>query len=118
MDPEGKPMSWWKDTKAVLVKGLSGVVVYGEIKPDWTLQVGDQVGVNSLIGQVTPVLPDHKFRPDIPHHSVSMLHIELYTSQVAEKNFRWGTWEVGGPRPDGLLDPTPFLKAMEHNEPD
>lgn len=118
MDPEGKPMSWWNDTKAVLVKGLSGVVVYGEILPNPHIKIGDLVGDTHVIGEVTPVLPDHKIRSDIPHHSVSMLHIELYTSQAAEKNFRWGTWEVGGPRPEGLLDPTPFLKAMEHNEPE
>lgn len=117
LDPIGKPMSWWNDTKAVLVKGVSGVVVYGEVLPNASLRIGDVVALGETIAEVIPVLPPHKHRTDIPHHSVSMLHIELYTTQAAEKNFRWGTWKVGGPRPDGLLDPTPFLKAMEHNEP-
>lgn len=114
IDQEGKPMSWWNDTKAVLVKGASGVVVYGEIEPNPTLTVGSKVGyyIPGGIGTVIPVLPPSKIRPDIPHHSNSMLHIELYESEVAEKNFRWGTWENGKDRPAGLLDPTPYLKDM------
>lgn len=109
---DGKPMSWWKDTKAVLVKGASGVVVYGEIEPNSYLKVGDWVSKGALIGEVVPVLPSEKIRKDIPHHSNRMLHIELYESVVAEKNFRWGSWGLDAPKPEGLLDPTPLLKDI------
>ena len=114
LDPNGTPMSWWNDTKAVLVKGASGVVVYGEIEPNPILTIGTKVGyyIPGGIGKVIPVLPPEKTRPDIPHHSTAMLHIELYESVVAEKNFRWGMWENGKSQPEGLVDPTPYLKDM------
>lgn len=111
LDKEGKPMDWWNDTKAVLVKGASGVIVYGEIIP-YMVQVGQKLAVGAALGTVTPVLPDDKLRPDIPHHSTSMLHIELYTTEKAEKDFRWGAWNVGDPQPEGLLDPTSKLKEI------
>lgn len=109
-DEHGNSMSWWNDTKAVLVKGASGVVVYGEIQPSCV--VGEVVSCKNPIGYVIPVLPDHKLRPDIPHHSTSMLHIELYESAAAEKDFRWGVWKNGEPQPKGLRDPTQFLLNM------
>ena len=109
---DGKPMTWWNDTKAVLIKGTSGVVVYGEIEPFHWIQVGQIIERGIGIGQVKAVLPPEKIRKDIPHHSNAMLHIELYTNEVAEKNFRWKSWDIGQPKPEGLLDPTPFLKGM------
>lgn len=112
-DQDGKPMSWWDDTKAVLVKGASGVIVYGEITPDKYLVVGQVISRHALIGCVKAVLPASKIRKDIPHHSNIMLHMELYTNEAAEKNFRWKSWEIRRPRPDGLLDPTPFLTNMD-----
>ena len=105
-------MSWWNDTKAVLVKGISGVLVYGEIEPLPELRIGQAVGPKDCLGNVKAVLPPEKLRKDIPHHSTAMLHIELYTNEAAEKNFRWGTWTVNGPRPEGLLDPTPQLLML------
>jgi phosphopantothenoylcysteine decarboxylase len=106
-----RPMSWWNDTKAILVKGASGIVVYGEVEPT-SAYVGQVVRPGQSLAQVKAVLPPDKLRRDIPHHSTAMLHIELYTNEAAEKNFRWGTWKLDGERPDGLLDPTPFLKNM------
>lgn len=106
-----RPMSWWNDTKAILVKGASGVVVYGEVDPCGAY-VGQVVCPGQVIAKVKAVLPPDKFRPDIPHHSNAMLHMELYTTQAAEKDFRWGTWKLGSERPNGLLDPTPFLKGL------
>jgi phosphopantothenoylcysteine decarboxylase len=112
-DKDGKPMSWWNDTKAVLIKGLSGVVVYGEIEPLQYLKVGSKVSLGQPIGQVKAVLPPNKIRLDIPHHSTAMLHIELYESIAAEAEFRWDLWPVGGEKPNGLLDPTPYLKDLK-----
>ena len=54
--------------------------------------------------------PNHK----IPHHSLFMLHVELlrdispeYTSPI---------WSLDSPRPESLLDPTPylFMSVQEH----
>ena len=112
---DGTPMTWWNDTQAVLVKGPSGIIVYGEIEPNGNLQVGSPVhrgGLGNIIGTVKAVLPPEKKRKDIPHHSNAMLHVELYTNETAEKNFRWKSWNVGEPRPEGLLDPTPFLEKV------
>lgn len=107
-----RPMSWWNDTKAILVKGASGVVVYGEVEPCMGMYVGQVVRPGQVIAMVKAVLPPDKLRPDIPHHSNAMLHMEVYTTQAAEKDFRWGTWKLDGERPNGLVDPTPFLRNL------
>lgn len=107
-----RPMSWWNDTKAILVRGASGVVVYGEVNPCGAY-VGQIVRTGQVIATVKAVLPPDKLRPDIPHHSNAMLHMEVYTTQAAERDFRWGTWKLDGERPSGLLDPTPFLKGLQ-----
>ena len=106
---DGKPMDWWRDTQAVLVKGASGIVVYGEIQAQ--TRKGFALAKGAVLGYIMDVLPKEKLRPDIPHHSTSMLHIELYTTEAAAQNFKWRTWKLGEPQPEGLLDPTPFLLA-------
>lgn len=94
---EAAGSSWWADTKAVLVEGDTGVVVYGEIETD--LWVGDLVHAGDLVGKVVQVLTKDKGRP------MSMLHLELHltgTRDVYE-------WKVGAERPASLLDPTELL---------
>ena len=115
LDNDGNPMDWWNDTKAVLVKGVSGIVVYGEIDPWYTSIAGRFVGRGHIIGKIKAVLPKEKIRKDIPHHSNAMLHIEVYTTEQAEKDFRWQTWELNSEMPKGLIDPTPFLKNMKNH---
>ena len=101
---DGSP--WWNDTSAVLVKGASGVVCYGEISPNELLKVGSRVKKGDYIGKVIPVLPEGKERPDIPGHSRHMLHMELYShdrekaSEPKPKN---------APFPEFHRDPTPYL---------
>jgi phosphopantothenoylcysteine decarboxylase len=94
---------WWLDTDCVLIEGTSGVVCYGEIQP-WTfMHVGARVRQGELIGHVLPVLPDHKFRPDIDGHMVSMLHMELYPHKRYKPS-------DGYEKDKGdLRDPTPWL---------
>ena len=63
---------WWNDTWAVLIEGKSGVILYGEIKVNEELKVGDFVEAGQPIGTVMQVLKVFKNKP------MSMLHIELY----------------------------------------
>lgn len=97
---DGSP--WWNNTMCILVEGASGVVCYGEvgIPPHW-IQVGYKVHRGQWLSNVCPVLKDEKKRNDIPGHSTSMLHMELYPH---------GTLKASNGFEDGLLqDPTPFL---------
>lgn len=95
---------WWLDTKAVKVEGASGVVCYGEINPCHSLQVGDKIDRHNTIGYVKPVLRPGKERPDIPGHSRSMLHLQLYKHGTIHGH-ACGDKEV----PDNVIDPTPLL---------
>ncbi len=95
---------FWLDTWAVMVEGASGVVNYGEIIPCADLQVGDHVMRHEVLGKVTPVLKPGKLRPDIPGHSTSMLHFELYDHGSRE----FAHWHTDA-KDDNLLDPTVSL---------
>lgn len=97
---------WWLDTMAVKIEGSSGVVCYGEIRPVHWLEVGRHVKAEELIGNVIPVLPEHKLRKDIPGHSVTMLHMQLYERGMLYKD---DAWKLDGKCPDGVLDPTKRL---------
>jgi hypothetical protein len=96
---------WWEETWGMLVEGASGVVNYGEINapPHW-VEVGKKVEKRQYIGNVQRVLFPDKLRPDIPGHSCSMLHMELYKHGVRE----FAHWHDPAKNPD-LLDPTPYL---------
>jgi murein DD-endopeptidase MepM/ murein hydrolase activator NlpD len=96
-------MPWWNDTKAVAVKGTSGIINYGEIVPNKTLEVGDNIKEGAHIGWVTPVLKKDKGK--VP--STSMLHLELYS----EYNGQWSMWELGQEQPSNLLNPTKTLHS-------
>lgn len=88
---------WWHDTRALLVEGVSGVVLYGEIDPD--VEVGDAVGRGSALGRVRTVLRHDKGLP------MTMLHLERYAPGTRASVW----WRHGEPRPDALLDPTTCL---------
>lgn len=60
---------WWNDTKAVLIEGNSGVLLYGEMKP---IELGEEVKKGDLIGHVVRVLKKDKGLP------TCMLHMECY----------------------------------------
>lgn len=64
--------SWWNRTQAILVEGKSGVILYGEIIPNFSLNVGDSINEGHYIGSVLTVLKKDKGLP------MTMLHIELY----------------------------------------
>ena len=105
----GEPSTWWNDTSVILVEGASGIVGYGEVIPLDGLKVGDEVKQGDAIARVTPVLPEGKLRPDIPGHSRSMLHVELYSELLDSSRGVWEVWKLGDPKPEKLLDPTSRL---------
>ena len=96
-------MDWWNETWAVMIEGESGVINYGEIKPNCSL--GQKLKAGDLLGTVIPVLPADKHRTDIPGHSCSMLHLELY--QHGARDF--AIWPLDQEKPIELLDPTNLL---------
>ncbi len=89
---------WWHDTFAVMVEGASGVVVYGEIDPRVSIRT---IRAGDLIGHAIKVLKKDT-RPSI------MLHLELYTRGTRDVC----EWLPGTKQPDGLLDPTEYLKGI------
>lgn len=93
------PSPWWNDTKAVLIEGASGVIVYGEIKPLEAIQEGQKVKAGKILGRVIPVLKKDKGLP------MTMLHVELYKTGSRETLI----WNLGDNQPDSLLDPTYLL---------
>lgn len=95
--------NWWNNTWAVMIEGPSGVVNYGELyENNWKL--GDYVERGTPIGKVKQVLFNEKLRTDIPGHSCSMLHLELYCNGSRE----FADWDSPTKIPD-LLDPTAHL---------
>lgn len=91
---------WWNDTIAVLIKGKSGIILYGEIES--SLKRGDLVKEGDIVGKVKTVLKKNKGLP------MTMLHIELYSSYSGDAVI----WELGESMPNGLLDPTPLLEQV------
>lgn len=91
------PSPWWQNTWALLLEGETGVVVYGEIKPQYDYWIGDRVQPGEIIGHVIPVLIEDKGRP------MSMLHLELHKHGTTE------AVDWAHERPSSLLDPTEHL---------
>lgn len=97
---EGEDSSpWWNNTSAILVRGRSGVVAYGEVDPK--VKVGDHVQRGQVIGTVLAVLRKFKGRPMV------MLHLELLAHDADET--KW--WRLEEDMPIGLLDPTVHLST-------
>jgi murein DD-endopeptidase MepM/ murein hydrolase activator NlpD len=95
--------SWYNETQAVLIEGTSGVVLYGEIKPSGSLQIGNAVKAGEHIGNVLAVLKEDK------GNGVSMLHFEVYTKGT--RSSVW--WHHGKHMPKNLLDPTQYLLSLK-----
>ena len=107
----GKESPWWKDTWAVSIRGESGICNYGEIENPTHLKVGQRVNECDHLGMITNVIFPERARPDIPGHSIYMLHFERY-KEGAQDTLNWSHWHHEGdriPRDNNLLDPLPFL---------
>lgn len=98
---------WWETTWGMMVEGASGVVNYGEILP--LRDVGKNVERGQIIGRVKRVLFKDRQRPDIPGHSTSMLHLELYKHGTRD----FADWHDVTKNPT-LMDPTPYLLEAEN----
>jgi hypothetical protein len=94
---------WWLETDALLIKDEDGYYVYGELSS--TLKEGDIVTTGQNIGYLVPVLPPEKFRPDIPGHSTTMLHLERWNNSY-DPSTGWSAWQTRETRPKYLEDPT------------
>lgn len=97
---------WWLDTEGVYIKGSSGIVVYGEIKANKNLKIGDFVKQGDLIGTVLRVLIEDRGRP------TSMLHLELHEHNHIHCN----QWELKKEKPHGILDPSVYLDITDKEE--
>jgi len=96
---------WWNDTDAISIEGSDGLIVYGEIKVNPKLKIGDKVNSGDCVGTILQVLKKDKGRP------TSMLHLELRKPGF----YRNIDKEWSQDLPEGLLDPTPFLlRSMKH----
>lgn len=89
---------WWNDTKAILIKGNSGIVVYGEVEP--IVKEGNAICRGEKIGKVCQVLKKDKNKTPL-----AMLHIELYKEEIIDTVI----WELNTNKPINLLDPTLYL---------
>lgn len=100
---------WWETTYYLMIEGDTGVFNYGEIY-ETSHKIGTKIVEGNIIAKVKRVLFKHKLRKDIPGHSTSMLHLELYTHGSVEP-VHWHQFE----KPANLLDPTPYLlQTAEH----
>jgi hypothetical protein len=94
---------WWHDTKAIMVEGDSGVILYGEINPAENLTEGDFVFEGDFLGTVLRVLKKDKGKP------VAMLHLECYSPGTKEPVW----WNLKDSKPENLLDPTPLIEHVQ-----
>lgn len=93
------PSPWWHNTKAILIEGPSGVVVYGELNPLNTIKIGKKISRGQNLGHIVTVLKKDKGMP------LNMLHLELYKTGTRETVI----WNLNEAQPDALLDPTDKL---------
>lgn len=90
---------FWHETDALIVRGSCWIIAYGEIRIASGVIEGSRIEANQEIGRVKEVLKTKKGRP------TSMLHLQMYNGEPAKV----GTWELGQPKPENLIDPTPML---------
>lgn len=108
---ESEGSGWWLPTDAIVVKDKEGYWAYGELTVN-NLEVGDKVLAGDGIGSLIPVLPPEKARPDIPGHSVTMLHLERFSLNIHLETQLWSEWRDWDARPEYLVDPTIILEEL------
>jgi murein DD-endopeptidase MepM/ murein hydrolase activator NlpD len=65
---------WWNNTDCVMVKGISGVINYGEILP--LVHIGEKISEGNLIGKVMRVIKEGRDHYEITGWRPTMLHLE------------------------------------------
>lgn len=101
------PSIWWNNTKAIHIKGESGIIVYGEVLEIEGLKEGDIIRQGDLIAKVTPVLKKDKGRP------MEMLHLELY--DIRYGNQMAYCWDKGLEKHEFLKNPTELILKCKIN---
>ena len=81
-------------------EGKEVVILYGEIIVDESLKIGESVKKGQILGKIRQVLTKDKGRP------MSMLHLEVHKHGSRDTPL-WEPPEI--PKPDSLLDPTPYF---------
>lgn len=108
--------TWWNETKAIVIDTGMNYILYGEVE-SLIVKVGDKVKRGQMIAKIIPVLPEHKYRPDIPGHSVNMLHLELMRRNPVFTEFQgrngFMTWDLDKCQPYDLFNPTSKLMTSE-----
>ena len=113
-------MPYWNTTYHILLKNKNGFVCkYAELD-DVTVSVDESVRAGQLIGHVGLVLNSDKITVLSPlyiqsinknkYHS--MLHFELYTSELDNHEYYSGGNWFGTKKPKNLLDPTSYLSRI------
>lgn len=95
---------WWNETKAVMVEGKSGVVLYGEISP--CVNLGQYVKAGQILGTVLQVLKEDKGKP------LAMLHIEWYVAGTRQSTW----WYHDYPQPQELLNVEELLNVFSWHQ--
>ncbi len=105
---------WWNDTWYVSIQGKSGIICYGEIVTNPILGIGVKVDRDTVIGQVIRVIKNLP-KQYVEGHRPNMLHLELMKTVIDKVNTSKYSpdWEIGKEKPDGLIDPTPYLLRIK-----
>lgn len=102
---------WWNNTRAIVLKGNSGYILYGEVKIKKGLKEGDKILKGEHIATVKAVLKKRKHNPRY------MLHFEWYDKfqepielikNKRNRDKKNNIYEKV--KENGLLDPTQNLK--------
>ncbi len=91
-------LPWWNDTRAILIEGRSGVILYGELEE--LVKIGDSIKEGQPIGRVKRVLKEDKGLP------MDMLHLELYDIGYRGDGEIWNLNEL---KPTHLKNPSVLL---------
>jgi len=92
---------WWNNTDCVLIKGATGVVLYGEISVDEYWVRGSRIQAGEYLGKVMRVIKEGRDHYEITGWRPTMLHMELYPHDTL--------FASHGFEEHLLNDPTPFL---------
>lgn len=98
---KGKTKPWINTSRALLIEGDSGVVCYGNVKPNSKLKVGSFVSKGQVVGKVIPIYKNKKNR-------VCKLKLEWYTHGTRRRS----SWNFNKDIPGNLLNPTHMLLPL------